>query len=88
MHCGRDVENSFFKKAAILMVAAVSGVFRALGWRACRFYPSCSSYAREAFDKNNFFRAFWLMIQRILRCHPLSPGGYDPVPTDLSKKEC
>ncbi|MBI5217019.1 MAG: membrane protein insertion efficiency factor YidD [Ignavibacteriae bacterium] len=46
----------------------------------CRFYPTCSSYALEAFQKHNFFKAFSLAVKRIFRCHPLHPGGYDPVP--------
>ena len=46
----------------------------------CRFTPTCSAYALEAFEKRGFFAGFALMIWRILRCSPLSPYGYDPVP--------
>lgn len=46
----------------------------------CRFTPTCSAYALEAFDKRGFFAGFALTLWRILRCSPLSPGGYDPVP--------
>lgn len=46
----------------------------------CRFTPTCSGYAYEAFEKRGFFAGFALMIWRLLRCSPLSPGGYDPVP--------
>ena len=46
----------------------------------CRFTPTCSSYALEAFEKRGCLVGFWLMIWRILRCSPLSPCGYDPVP--------
>lgn len=46
----------------------------------CRFYPSCSAYAVEAFEKRGFFVGMILTVMRILRCHPFSPGGYDPVP--------
>ena len=46
----------------------------------CRFTPSCSAYALEAFEKRGFFVGFALMVWRLLRCSPLSPGGYDPVP--------
>lgn len=47
----------------------------------CRFYPSCSSYAREALARHGAARGSLLTAKRILRCHPFNPGGYDPVPT-------
>lgn len=46
----------------------------------CRFYPTCSAYSLEAFQKYNFFQALWLSIKRISKCHPLHEGGYDPLP--------
>ena len=48
----------------------------------CRFTPSCSAYALEAFEKRGCMAGFVLMIWRILRCSPLSPCGYDPVPEE------
>lgn len=45
----------------------------------CRFYPTCSSYAIEAFQKKGFIKGTLLTIWRILRCNPFSKGGYDPV---------
>ena len=47
---------------------------------SCRFYPSCSQYALEAFEKHGFFKALRLSIKRVLSCHPYHAGGYDPVP--------
>lgn len=46
----------------------------------CRFYPSCSEYALQAFTKYGFFRGGWLALKRLLKCHPFNPGGYDPLP--------
>ena len=46
----------------------------------CRFTPTCSAYAIEAFQKRGFFVGLILTIGRILRCNPFFKGGYDPVP--------
>lgn len=46
----------------------------------CRFYPSCSHYAIEALRVHGAGRGSWLTLRRLLRCHPLHPGGVDPVP--------
>jgi putative membrane protein insertion efficiency factor len=47
---------------------------------SCRFVPTCSQYAREAILKHGLVRGSYLAARRVLRCHPLNPGGYDPVP--------
>jgi len=46
----------------------------------CRFYPSCSQYAREAVLKHGLVRGVSLAVRRIVRCHPWNPGGIDSVP--------
>lgn len=46
----------------------------------CRFTPTCSAYALEAFQKRGFFIGLILTVWRILRCNPFCKGGYDPVP--------
>jgi uncharacterized protein len=47
---------------------------------SCRFTPTCSHYAYEAVEKYGFFKGGWMGVKRISRCHPFTPGGYDPVP--------
>lgn len=47
--------------------------------RSCRFYPTCSQYAYEAVAKYGPARGGWKALKRISRCHPLNPGGYDPL---------
>lgn len=48
---------------------------------ACRFHPTCSHYAAEAVRTHGAVRGVWLSARRLLRCTPLHPGGFDPVPT-------
>ncbi|MDO5713932.1 MAG: membrane protein insertion efficiency factor YidD [Tissierellia bacterium] len=46
----------------------------------CRFTPTCSEYARQAYIKYGFFKGTYLTVRRILKCHPFHEGGYDPLP--------
>lgn len=55
--------------------------------RSCRYSPSCSEYAIEAFQIHGVPRGFVLTAWRILRCNPFLHGGYDPVPTKYGTRE-
>jgi putative membrane protein insertion efficiency factor len=46
----------------------------------CRFDPTCSRYAIDALKMHGFVKGCWLSGKRLLKCHPLNDGGYDPVP--------
>ena len=67
------------RKVLIFPIRVYQRVLSPLLPNRCRFYPTCSHYAVEAIEKYGA-RGLWLAIKRILKCHPLHPGGYDPVP--------
>jgi putative membrane protein insertion efficiency factor len=71
------------KKAAAKALIAVIKGYRAIVSPmfppTCRFTPTCSEYFIQALEKYGIFKGSWLGIRRILRCHPFSPGGYDPL---------
>lgn len=53
----------------------------------CRFTPTCSAYARDAFLLHGPVKGAMLTLRRILRCHPWGGAGYDPVPQSISKRK-
>jgi putative membrane protein insertion efficiency factor len=67
-------------KLALLLIRAYQLLISPLFPNCCRFAPSCSQYAAEAFANYGFVKGLGLSLKRLLRCHPFHPGGWDPVP--------
>ena len=65
---------------------AVSPTLHALAPGGCRFQPTCSEYAAIAVAEWGLLRGGWMALARLLRCHPFSQGGFDPVPAKGSKR--
>ncbi|RSD27852.1 membrane protein insertion efficiency factor YidD [Mesobacillus subterraneus] len=75
------------KKAFIGIIRFYQVVISPLKPPSCRFYPTCSHYGLEAIKRFGPFKGGWLTIVRILKCHPLHPGGIDPVPEEWPSKK-
>ncbi len=67
-------------RIALVLLSCYRKSLGALFRGNCRFTPSCSEYAVEAFTRHSFLRALRLTVWRLLRCHPYCAGGSDPVP--------
>ena len=68
------------KTIFLALIRAYQYLLRPMLGSNCRFYPSCSDYAREAIERHGAMRGLWLAVRRVARCHPYHPGGFDPVP--------
>jgi hypothetical protein len=67
------------RKLAIALIKAYQVGISPFLPSTCRFYPSCSEYAVQAIGKYGLWHGGVKACRRVLRCHPFSPGGYDPV---------
>jgi putative membrane protein insertion efficiency factor len=68
------------KYVLIGLLKAYRLVVSPLYGNVCRYYPSCSAYALRSVQVHGSVKGSWLAARRLLRCHPWTPGGYDPVP--------
>ncbi|WP_270183030.1 membrane protein insertion efficiency factor YidD [Alkalihalobacillus sp. CinArs1] len=68
------------KRLAMLLIRGYQKFVSPLTPPSCRFYPSCSQYSLESYQKHGFLRGTWYTVRRISKCHPFHPGGFDPVP--------
>jgi putative membrane protein insertion efficiency factor len=66
--------------AAVFLIRCYQAMIRPFLIGACKFHPTCSEYAIEAFYTHGPWRGSILAVRRLVRCHPFSPGGIDPVP--------
>lgn len=72
--------NYLLKHLFLLLIRLYQGLLSPFLPNSCRFQPTCSEYAKQAFIKFGFFKGFRLAIRRISRCHPWGDSGFDPVP--------
>jgi len=79
--------NMFLRKLAVAPIRLYQYCLSPLLPQSCRFYPTCSAYAREAIMTHGLFRGAALALLRLVRCHPWSSGGYEPVPPIAEPRE-
>jgi putative membrane protein insertion efficiency factor len=68
------------KKVILAMIRFYQRAISPYTRPCCRYTPTCSQYAVEAVTKYGALKGSFLALKRLLRCNPLFPGGYDPVP--------
>ena len=67
-------------RVCLVLITMYQGLVRPLLLGSCKFCPTCSEYAATALKSHGLWRGGRLAFGRLLRCHPFSPGGIDPVP--------
>ena len=67
-------------RVVLLVIRAYQLLLAPFAGGACRFEPSCSTYAVSAVETHGAWRGLWLAARRVGRCHPLGRSGFDPVP--------
>ena len=75
------------KRALLLTIRLYQRLVSPLLLPACRYVPTCSEYAHHAVELHGSAKGAMLAAWRLLRCHPFSRGGYDPVPSDESLQD-
>tara|TARA_B100001996_G_C18659727_1_gene592595 strand:- start:798 stop:1049 length:252 start_codon:yes stop_codon:yes gene_type:complete len=75
-----DIMKKIFILPILFLINIYQKIISPITPASCRFTPTCSNYAIDSLKKHSFLRGIYLSINRILRCHPWSKGGFDPVP--------
>ena len=73
------------KEGIIILILLYQQSLSILFGPCCRFTPSCSSYALLSIHRFGIMEGAWLLLKRLIKCHPFHPGGYDPVPEITQK---
>ncbi|MBC7596470.1 MAG: membrane protein insertion efficiency factor YidD [Kineosporiaceae bacterium] len=76
----RVVKLNPLKWALIWLLKGYRFAISPLYGQVCKYHPTCSAYALQAVETHGAIRGSWLAVRRLVRCHPWSSGGYDPVP--------
>jgi len=68
------------RRLTLLLITCYQRVISPLLPPACRYYPTCSEYTRQAVERYGAVRGVGMGLKRLLRCNPFFAGGYDPLP--------
>lgn len=74
-----EVDNNKMSRIILYAIRGYRRFISPLLPPSCRFHPTCSHYALQAFEKYGIFKGIWLTIKRLVKCHPYHPGGFDPL---------
>lgn len=79
--------SKFMRKMICFLLICYQNMLSPFLKPSCRFYPSCSQYALTAVKEHGVLKGLWLACYRLLRCHPWSDGGFDPVSSTSTREK-
>ena len=80
-------KNNIFLRFIVSLIKVYRSYVSPFLPTSCRFCPTCSAYALESYQTLGLFRGTYLSSWRILKCNPLHPGGFDPVPVNADPEQ-